>query len=532
MADSLYNRLSDFNILRRAWHLAINDAHTDFIKDPFRYNDFAFKLEGDLQYISKVLKSEEYHPNPLIHIDVPKSTLSVRPGSVTFIEDRIVLFAITILIAPRLDKKLPETVYSYRLKEKTDSRSLFKDLEILKFPFLRGKTIRKRVDIVEPWYGQWPKFIKRTVYAFENEGYRCLTESDISAYFENINLHLLRDSLIKYLPKEQKIVNLLCSILEYWTWPTIHGLSIERGIPQGNLDSITGDIRKEHIDKFSKQYLKIKKRKRIIQGKDLRLYRRLITGFTLLESSYMVKNILGQLPKNPDARLTDSAIRYFRHLPRSSKKISEELIKFLKSPINLFPYQEAHIIMALRYLREISIETIQYARKSLCQKSKHWYTRVQCALLLTNLKLQPRNLRSLRKLYKDESNTEIKRALVGCLCQLDKDELNEFLRELTFENSKRLSSLAGVLLSLLYNYNNAAVSEISSIFRHFDENILMDSYYKIEVIKYCSKNNVREDLLKRLKRIRRVVKRGHLGEKINKTIDSLGSTFQVGYACK
>ena len=620
MADSLYRRLYDFNILRRAWHLAIKDTRNDFIKDPFKYNDFAFKLEGNLQSISKALKSEEYHPNPLIHIDVPKSTLSVRPGSVTSIEDRIVLFAITILVAPRLDKKLPETVYSYRLKEKTDSRSLFKDLEILKFPFLKGKTIRERVDIVEPWYGQWPKFIKKTVYTFENEGYRCLTESDISAYFENINLHLLRDNLIKYLPKEQKIVNLLCSILEYWTWPTIHGLSIERGIPQGNdvssfmgniyllpldeefirfgkrrdiryfrymddvkifskepniarevvfvmnevlrklhlniqgtktmilegdeirdelidnrleeannvikdiqgnLNSITSDIRKEYIDKFKKQYLKIKKRNRIIQEKDLRLYRRLITGFTLLESSYMVKNILRQLPKNPDARLADSAIRYFRHLPRSSKKISEELIKFLKSPINLFPYQEAHIIMALRYLREISIETIQYARKSLYQKSKHWYTRVQCALLLANLKLQPRNLRSLRKVYKDESNTEIKRALVGCLCQLGKDELNEFLRELTFENSKRLSSLARVLLSLLYNYNNAAVNEIASIFRHFDESILMDSYYKIEVIKYCSKNNVREDLLKRLKRIGRVVKRGHLREKINKTIDFL-----------
>lgn len=620
MADSLYKKLYDFNILRRAWHLAISDTRKDFIEDPFKYNDFAFNLEGNLRSISKALKSEEYHPNPLIHIDIPKSTLSVRPGSVTSIEDRIVLFAITILIAPGLDKKLPETVYSYRLKEKTDNRSLFKDLEILKFPFLKGKTIRKRVDIIEPWYGQWPKFIKKTVYTFENEGYKFLTESDISAYFENINLHLLRDNLIKYLPKEQKIVNLLCSILEYWTWPTIHGLSIEREIPQGNdvssfigniyllpldeefikfgekkdiryfrymddvkifskeeniarevvfvmnevlrklhlniqgtktmilegdeirnelidnrleevnnvikdtqknLNSITNYIRKEHIDKLKKQYREIKKRNRIIQDKDLRLYRRLITGFMLLESPYMVENILKQLPKNPDARLTDSAIRYFKHLPRSSKRISEELIKFLESPINLFPYQEAHIIVALRYLREISIKTIQYARKSLYLRSKHWYTRVQCALLLSNLKLQPRNLRSLRKLYKDEPNTEIKRALVGCLCQLDKEGLDKFLRELTSENNKRLSSLAKILLFLLYNYNNAAVNEISSIFRHFDESILMDSYYKIEVIKYCSKNNVRKDLLKRLKRIRRVVKREHLREKINKTIDFL-----------
>jgi hypothetical protein len=231
MADSLYRKLYDLNTLRRAWHLARYDTLNDFVKDPFRYNDFAFKLEENLASISRALRDGEYHPNPLINIDVPKSTLSVRPGSVVSIEDRIVLFGITILTAPRLDKKLPESVYSYRLKKKIDRRFLFKNLEILKFPFLKKTTIRKRVDIVEPWYGQWPRFTEKTICAFEQEGYKFLTVSDISAYFENINLSLLRYNLMQYLPKEQKIVNLLCSLLEYWTWPTIHGFSIERGIP-------------------------------------------------------------------------------------------------------------------------------------------------------------------------------------------------------------------------------------------------------------------------------------------------------------
>lgn len=161
MADSLYRRLYDINLLRKAWHLARSDTRTDFIEDPFKYNDFAFKLKENLHSISIDLKNEQYHPKPLVNIDVPKSTLSVRPGSVISIDDRIVLFAITRLVAPTLDKKLPQTVYSFRLKEKVDNKSLFKDLEILKFPFLKGRTIRKRIDIVEPWYGQWPKFIKK-----------------------------------------------------------------------------------------------------------------------------------------------------------------------------------------------------------------------------------------------------------------------------------------------------------------------------------------------------------------------------------
>lgn len=618
MADSLYRRLYDINLLRKAWHLARSDTRTDFIEDPFKYNDFAFKLKENLHSISIDLKNEQYHPKPLVNIDVPKSTLSVRPGSVISIDDRIVLFAITRLVAPTLDKKLPQTVYSFRLKEKVDNKSLFKDLEILKFPFLKGRTIRKRIDIVEPWYGQWPKFIKKTTYAFENEGYKFLTISDISAYFENINLSILRDNLIKYLPKEQKIINLLYSLLKYWTWPTTHGLSVERGIPQGNnvsgflgniyllpldeafinfgkrrdiryfryMDDVKifskeekiarqsvfvmneilrklhlniqgsktmiledNEIRNELIDKrldevnnviediqtnrksisdtqreqyanrLKVEYKKI--RKRIVQGKDLRLYRRLITGFTLLSSPYMVNNILKQLPKNPDARLVDSATRYFKNLPRSSKRISNGLIKFLNSPINLFPYQEARIIATLRYLKEIPYEIIQYARKNLRLKGKHFCVRIQSALLLANLRLKQRSLVSLRKLYENEPNVEIKRALVKCLCQLSRDKLDRFLRELTFENHDRLFFLGRMLSSLYYDNNNAAVNEISSIFRHFDEDVLLDSYYKIEVIKYCSKNNVRKDLLKRLKMIRRAVKREHLKEKINNTIEFL-----------
>lgn len=629
MSDSLYRKLADLNIIRRAWHLARYDTRTDFIEDPFRYNDFAFKLEDSLRSIAHALENDEYHPNLIMHIDVPKSTLSVRPGSVTSIVDRIVLFAITMLIAPRLEKKLPKTVYSFRLKTTVDNRTLFKDLQILKLPFLKGRTIRKRLDIIEPWYGQWPKFIDKTIYTFEREGYKFLTLSDISAYFENINLHILRDNLINYLPKEQKIVNLLCSILEYWTWPTIHGISIERGIPQGNdasgflgnvyllpLDeefvkfskrkniryfrymddvkifskepniareavftmnnilrklhlniqgsktmilqgeeirrelidnrlrevneiieniqrnsnSLTDENRIEYMNRLKYQYKAIKKKNKIIQDKDLRLYRRLITGFMLLDSSYMVNNVLKQIPINPDSKLTEKAVKYFKYLPRCSKNISNKLLEFLESPSNLFPYQEAWIINALRYLKEIPIDIVQYARKKLWSKNTDWFIRAQCALLLANLKLQPRSLRSLNKFYKNESNKEVKRALISCLCQLDKKDLTEFLRKLVFENSKRLSSLGRMLFSLLYNHDNVSTNEIKYVFREFYENKLLDSYYKIEVIKHCSKNSgeIRKKLLKKLKAVRKIIKRPHLKTRIDTTIKSLEKALGNG----
>lgn len=616
MSDLLYKKLWDLETLKRAWHLARVDTRTDFIMDSFRYNDFAFRLEENLQSISVALKNGAYHPKPLINIDVPKSTLSVRPGSVVSIEDRIVLFAITLLIAPRLDKKLLKTVYSYRVKKKKDKRSLFKDLEILKFPFLKGKTIRKRIDIIEPWYGQWPKFAEKTTRVFEEEGYNFLTVSDISAYFENINLLLLRDVLMKYFPKEQKIINLLYSLLTYWTWPTTHGFSIDRGIPQGNdvssflgniylmpldeefkkfikkenvqyfrymddvrifskeprvarecifimnnilrklhlniqgsktiikegievkkelidkhLDEvnavieeikktniITRDARRGYGDRLKKQYRCIKKRGRIIKGKDLRLYRRLITAFTLIDSSYMVNDLLRQLPRNPDAKLLGKAVRYLKTFSRSCKKIAKNIMDFLKSPINLFPFQEARMVELLRHLNEMNQDSISYAKKCVRLKNKHWYVRVQSTLLLSNLYLKKKTLNKLKKIYQNSQNIELKRALVKCLCQLPKKDLDKFLRILIFENDNRLSSLGRMLFSLGYD-KEIAKNEIISMFRHRREEIILDSYYKIEIIKYVNDRNIQRMLLRKLKNIKSIIKRKHLKIRINKTIE-------------
>ena len=150
MALDLFSKLSDINLLRRAWHLARNDSRTDFMLDPYRFSDFGLHLDDYLQGLAQSLASGTYHPRPLLTIDVPKSSLSVRPGSVVEIEDRIVLFAIAYLIAPTLDKRLPPNVYSWRVKDSPKQNELFHDHEILKFPFLKGSTIRKRVDFVEP----------------------------------------------------------------------------------------------------------------------------------------------------------------------------------------------------------------------------------------------------------------------------------------------------------------------------------------------------------------------------------------------
>src|SRR5207247_7554699 len=107
------------------------------------------------------------------------------------IDDRIVLFAIAQLIAPCLDKKLPPNVYSWRVRKNWKGGELFHDHKLLKFPFLKRRTIVREIDFIEPWYGVWPRFVSDAQYAYEEEGYSsyCQTSSrilriSIFRYFE------------------------------------------------------------------------------------------------------------------------------------------------------------------------------------------------------------------------------------------------------------------------------------------------------------------------------------------------------------
>jgi len=616
MVNRLYNKLLSLNLLKRAWHLARNDSRTDFIYDSYRYNDYAFRLEDNLKGLLLKIEGGTYRPQPLLEIDIPKSTLAVRPGTVVEIEDRIVLFAILCLIAPILDKKLPPTVYSYRLKDKPDKDSLFKDTEILDLPFLKKNTIQTRLQIFEPWYGQWPKFLEESQYAFENEGYRFLSVADISAYFENIHLEILRDTLLRYLPREQKIINMLIEIYESWVFETPDGRCLGRGLPQGNsgssflaniyllpLDqeflkfSKTHDIRyfrymddvkifskdevtarqvifemnrmlrslhlnmqgsktnilrdneirqeieddrlnrvneyiksfqgkkltdverKSYITQLGGEYRKIRARKFALKEKDFRLFRRLITGFTLLQHGRLVDRLLLEIQRNPDYRLMASAMRYFRMLPNKSV-ISSKLLEFLKSPENLFAQQEALMIMSLRYMRDYPRELVSYIKKIYRSKKKHWYIRVQALLLLAQMNLPDKFLGRMEEEYDHEVNIEIKRAMIAPLCQLRVDELKEFVKKISFDPNFKIGRLGRMLLDL-HTDSGAAREGINNLFHNFYEIRLMDGFYAIEVMKHHPDPLVREMLRKSLTSFRRRIRRPILKQRLERILEFL-----------
>ena len=268
----LYKKIVSEDNLIRAWDHVRYDTINDFTPNCFGYDDVGSNLNELIKIIHERLSSHNYQAFPLKHIDVPKSTLAVRPGSVPEIEDRLVSYAIINIIAPKIDKKMSDNVYSFRVRKnyKTSKSGLFEERR--EIPYLKKKTLR-RIALIEDWFYEWPEFYEISKYIYEKEGYHFLSVSDISSYFENINHEILRDRLLSLLPNDPKIINLLMEILDRWVWKTGELRRLGRGIPQGNdVSSFLGNIFLIPLDEKFEEYSKTHDIKYIRYMDDVRIF--------------------------------------------------------------------------------------------------------------------------------------------------------------------------------------------------------------------------------------------------------------------
>ena len=221
-------------ILKIAANYVYDDKKDDFIPDVFRNQDYIFNLQENMEWLTQSLKNGTYRPRPLKEIDVPKTGIScARPGSALDIEDHIVLFAIAYLLAPIMDRVLPENVFHFRVKKK-GKRSHPDKLFQNEGPVLIRKEIRKELRIFGDWYEAWPEFVAEAQSIYEKEGFTFMVESDISAYFENISHPLLAGHSAANASGQLHLINLLMEMLSVWATPSLTGYRPQRGIPQGN----------------------------------------------------------------------------------------------------------------------------------------------------------------------------------------------------------------------------------------------------------------------------------------------------------
>ncbi len=167
--DSLWKKLTTPKILKRGWHLARLDTKQDFLEDLFSTDVYGVDLEFNIRETTNRLSTDTYQPHPLLRMEVPKGSLGFRPGAVIPIQDRVVVSAIVMLLAPEIDEKLPDCVYSWRLKRPLPQKGpIFQGTDIIDIPYLKKGTIRAAVDPFESWYDIWPEFDKGSRNAFCN----------------------------------------------------------------------------------------------------------------------------------------------------------------------------------------------------------------------------------------------------------------------------------------------------------------------------------------------------------------------------
>lgn len=611
--DGLWKELVKPVSLKRGWHLARAYMDKDFAEDIYSADVIASDIESYIAEISNRLSTNTYLPRPLFHVEVPKGSLAIRPGSVISVSDRIVLSAIICLIAEVIDQKFPDSVYSWRLKKPIPKKGgIFKEDTIIDMPYLKKATIRQNIDPFEPWYANWPEFDKKSRETFGSDGYWYLATSDIAAYFENIQLPILRDQLLNYFSNEPKIINLLFTFFETWVNKTDAGRPHLRGIPQGNaissfmgnlfllpLDEAFSHFEVEHDAKYqrymddvriftknietarravflmdkvlrslhlnvqtaktkiydekageitsilidprvdllndlmnkislslkekesltSKEKLsflnsikmvakdnapnngqKIIGARRPLSGLDARTFLRWINAHNILDSPEYINRLLAEIQINPDQRFTSKLIQATKRFPKKSV-IEAKLMRFIKSEQNIFSYQEAECLRALRYLSTLSKDTIDYCHKSLQNPKVDMYVRMQAANLLSRTEMTEQQIAKYLGIFTKEPNPYVQVGLANLLVQRRSNN-DEIVRQILLHPNEKINAL-GKLFRLIKHNKAIADNRLTHIFRNDCHWLICDNMPFLHLMSNSPQKEIRTSLVRAIKKPRK-----------------------------
>ena len=257
-SSSLYTKLLSTNTLKIGWHLYRRDQKQNFIETFYPTAVASAELDATIEEIRKRLINNDYKPRNLLRVEIPKKGLGVRPGATMWVEDAIVMNAIMYLLVFQLNSTLSPNVYSFRLREDVikrkkyeNGKDLFNSHTIAELPFLKKSTIYKKFLQYDEWYTTWIEFDQRAKDNITTKRYQYMATSDISAYFENIQLPILKNQIMQVITDEAKLINLLFDILMNWTERTSDGEILYRGLPQGSsVFSFFGNFYLKPIDDY------------------------------------------------------------------------------------------------------------------------------------------------------------------------------------------------------------------------------------------------------------------------------------------
>ena len=153
----------------RAWeHLRLNGGDR-YLPDTISFEDVAHEWLAYKSSLIWRIQNNEYSPAYVDVVDLPKDALSVRPLTRFALEDRLVYESCLLAIAPTVDAVIPNEVYSYRWSKR------------------KGRLYSPK--------GRWVLMQKRARRIHKQAPEKLLLRTDISAFYEYIDWHMLYEEL-------------------------------------------------------------------------------------------------------------------------------------------------------------------------------------------------------------------------------------------------------------------------------------------------------------------------------------------------
>jgi len=220
------------NRLHQALQMAVLDLESGHAPDPFRYSDYNLRDPSFLDRIEVSLRQGVYRPNLPLEVTFPKSEFAIRPGRRIELEDLAIVYYCLIAISEELEGRLKAGVTAYRIRKGTPP------IIVQQASLILPRYLRKKMQIVDPWYNAWPKFIKRLRREYREFSRRYIGTSDITSFYEDVDLGLLRVGLANRVRKSTlPLVNLLVEMYQGWAIRDVHLVRQNRGLPQGTSSS-------------------------------------------------------------------------------------------------------------------------------------------------------------------------------------------------------------------------------------------------------------------------------------------------------
>jgi hypothetical protein len=220
------------NKLLHALQMAVLDLEEGHAPDPFRYVDYNLQDPSFLDRLEINLKRGTFRPSPPLELTFPKSEFAIRPGKRIELEDLVAVYYCLLGLSQDLEDKLKFGVTAYRIRKGNPPRVVQATTLIL------PKYLRKQWRLIYPWYTAWPYFIRRLRREYLRHGRRLIGTSDITSFYEDVDLGLLRDVLRSRVRKaNQPLANLLVELYQDWAARDVYLVRQNRGLPQGTNSS-------------------------------------------------------------------------------------------------------------------------------------------------------------------------------------------------------------------------------------------------------------------------------------------------------